>query len=187
VAEAFSARLRDAAVPSSDELRPFRPALARLLPGWLPDEPVTGVQPVVVLGEGVLRLLRVVAGQDGAVVVLEDLHWADRDTLTLLDYLSSPLTGIPVALLASARSDENQPELLRRLTGRTDVRGVPLRRLGPQDVTRVATACTGAPLPVPVADFLVGAAEGLPFLVEELLPGLGQGRPTRDYPVQDLT
>jgi hypothetical protein len=48
------------------ELRPFRPALARLLPGWLPDEPVTGVDPVVVLGEGVLRLLRIVAGQEGA-------------------------------------------------------------------------------------------------------------------------
>ena len=172
VAEAFSARLRDAAVPTSDELRPFRPALARLLPGWLPDEPVTGVDPVVVLGEGVLRLLRVVAGRDGAVVVLEDLHWADRDTFTLLDYLSSPLTGIPVALLASARSDENQPELLRRLAARTDLRRVPLTRLGPQDVTRVATACAGAPLPVPVAEFLVGAAEGLPFLVEELLSSL---------------
>jgi hypothetical protein len=66
VAEAFSARLRDAAVPVPDELRPFRPALARLLPGWLPDEPVTGVDPVVVLGEGVLRLLRIVAGQEGA-------------------------------------------------------------------------------------------------------------------------
>src|SRR5215468_8262486 len=138
VAEAFSARLRDAAVPASDELRPFRPALARLLPGWLPDEPVTGVDPVVVLGEGVLRLLRVVACQEGAVVVLEDLHWADRDTFTLLDYLSSPLTGIPVALLASARSDENQPELLRRLAARTDLHRVPLRRLGPQDVPRVA-------------------------------------------------
>jgi hypothetical protein len=172
VAEAFSARLRDAAVPASDELRPFRAALARLLPGWLPGEPVTGVDPVVVLGEGVLRLLSVVAGQEGAVVVLEDLHWADRDTLTLLDYLSSPLTGIPVALLASARSDESQPELLRRLASRTDLRRVPLTRLDPQDVTRVATACAGAPLPVLVAEFLVGAAEGLPFLVEELLSSL---------------
>ena len=172
VAEAFSARLRDTAVPASDELRPFRPALARLLPGWLPDEPVTGVDPVVVLGEGVLRLLSVVAGQEGAVVVLEDLHWADRDTFTLLDYLSSPLTGIPVALLASARSDENQPELLRRLASRTGLRRVPLTRLDPQDVIRVATACAGAPLPVQVAEFLVGAAEGLPFLVEELLSSL---------------
>jgi DNA-binding CsgD family transcriptional regulator len=172
VAEALSARLRDAAVPASDELRPYRPTLAKLLPGWLPDEPVTGVDPVVVLGEGVLRLLRVVAGQDGAVLVLEDLHWADRDTLTLLDYLSSPLTGIPVAMLASARSDEKQPELLRRLAWRTGLRRVALTRLGPEDVTRVATACAGAPLPEPVVDFLVGAAEGLPFLVEELLSSL---------------
>src|SRR5690242_21757683 len=69
VAEAFSARLRDAAVPVPDELRPFRPALARLLPGWLPGEPVSGVDPVVGLGEGVLRLLRIVSGREGAVAV----------------------------------------------------------------------------------------------------------------------
>jgi DNA-binding CsgD family transcriptional regulator len=185
VAEAFSARLRDAAVPVPDELRPFRPALARLLPGWLPDEPVTGVDPVVVLGEGVLRLLRIVAGQEGAIVVLEDLHWADRDTFTLLDYLSSPLAEIPVALLASARSDEDQPELLRRLAWRTGLRRVPLTRLDPEDVHRVATACAGAPLPVPVVDFLIGAAEGLPFLVEELLASLAESGAVADGAVAD--
>jgi DNA-binding CsgD family transcriptional regulator len=180
VAEAFSARLRDAAVPVPDELRPFRPALARLLPGWLPGEPVTGVDPVVVLGEGVLRLLRIVAGQEGAIVVLEDLHWADRDTFTLLDYLSAPLAEIPVALLASARSDEDQPELLRRLAWRTSLRRVPLTRLDPEGVRQVATACAGAPLPVPVVDFLIGAAEGLPFLVEELLSSLAESGAVAD-------
>jgi DNA-binding CsgD family transcriptional regulator len=185
VAEAFSARLRDAAVPVPDELRPFRPALARLLPGWLPDEPVTGVDPVVVLGEGVLRLLRIVAGQEGAIVVLEDLHWADRDTFTLLDYLSSPLAEVPVALLAAARSDEEQPELLRRLAWRTGLRRVPLTRLDPEGVRRVATACAGAPLPVPVVDFLIGAAEGLPFLVEELLSSLAESGAVADGAVAD--
>jgi hypothetical protein len=161
-------------------LRPFRPALARLLPGWLPDEPVTGVDPVVVLGEGVLRLLRIVAGQEGAIVVLEDLHWADRDTFTLLDYLSSPLAEVPVALLASARSDEDQPELLRRLAWRTGLRRVPLTRLDAEGVRRVAAACAGAPLPVPVVDFLIGAAEGLPFLVEELLSSLAESGAVAD-------
>jgi len=185
VAEALSARLRDAAVPVPDELRPFRPALARLLPGWLPDEPVTGVDPVVVLGEGVLRLLRIVAGQEGAIVVLEDLHWADRDTFTLLDYLSSPLAEVPVALLASARSDEEQPELLRRLAWRTGLRRVPLTRLDPEGVRRVAAAYAGAPLPGPVVDFLIGAAEGLPFLVEELLSSLAESGAVADGAVAD--
>jgi len=185
VAEALSARLRDAAVPVPDELRPFRPALARLLPGWLPDEPVTGVDPVVVLGEGVLRLLRIVAGQEGAIVVLEDLHWADRDTFTLLDYLSSPLAEVPVALLASARSDEEQPELMRRLAWRTGLLRVPLTRLDPEGVRRVATAYAGAPLPVPVVDFLIGAAEGLPFLVEELLSSLAESGAVADGAVAD--
>jgi DNA-binding CsgD family transcriptional regulator len=173
LAEALYGRLREV----SEEVRPFRPALARLLPDWRPDEPVAGVDPVVVLGEGVLRLLGEVAGRDGALLLLEDLHWADRDTLAVLDYLAPALAGTPVLVLASARSDEVQPDLLRRLAGRPGVLRVPLDRLSPEDVARLASACAGGvALPPEVVEFLVQAAEGLPFLVEELLPGaLGGG------------
>jgi DNA-binding CsgD family transcriptional regulator len=166
VAEAMYGKLRTQPVAESAALRPFRPALARLLPGALPDEPVGGVDPLVVLGEGVLRLLAEVGG---AVLVLEDLHWADRDTLALLEYLAPAVTGTPVAVLASARSDETQPDLLRRLAGRPEVTRVPLHRLPPDDVARLAVACTGGtPLPAEVVAFLVEVTEGLPFLVEEM-------------------
>ena len=161
VAEALYARLREG--PDAEELRPFRPALARLLPGALPAEPVGGVDPVVVLGEGVLRLLR------AAILVLEDLHWADRDTLALLEYLAPSAAGAGVLVFASARSDEEQPDRLRRL----DVERLPLDRLPPDGVAAVATACAGGvPLPAEMVDFLVHTTEGLPFLVEELLAGL---------------
>jgi DNA-binding CsgD family transcriptional regulator len=172
VAEALYARLREG--PDAEELRPFRPALARLLPGALPAEPVGGVDPLVVLGEGVLRLLR------GAVLVLEDLHWADRDTLALLEYLAPSAAGAGVLVFASARSDEEQPDLLRRL----DVARLSLHRLPPDGVAAVATACAGGvPLPAEVVDFLVHTAEGLPFLVEELLAGLVETGSVTDGPL----
>ena len=38
------------------------------------------------LGEGVLRLLTTVA-PDGCLVVLEDLHWADGESLAVIEYL----------------------------------------------------------------------------------------------------
>src|SRR5690242_2435827 len=58
VAEALYGLLRDPAAVDLAALGEFRPALSRLLIGPGPgDQPVPGVDPVVVLGEGVLRLL----------------------------------------------------------------------------------------------------------------------------------
>ena len=77
LAQALMEAIRDRALPESEELRPFRAALSRVLPGFAAGEPVDSlVDPTVVLGEGVLRLLRSVGGS-GTVLLLEDLHWAD--------------------------------------------------------------------------------------------------------------
>jgi predicted ATPase len=38
--------------------------------------------------QAVLRLLRVLSPDRGCLLVLEDLHWADRETLALLEYLA---------------------------------------------------------------------------------------------------
>ena len=177
VAEALLGRLRDGdpGLAEAAELRPYRSALGRLLPGWADAGPEVppGVDPVVVVGEGVLRLLRLIGGEQGCVLVLEDLHWADRDTLALLEYLASVVAGSPVLLVGSSRTDDVQPEVLRRLATRATVTRLPLVRLDAGATAQLASACAGgAILPPEVLDFLVGAADGLPFLVEELLAGL---------------
>jgi hypothetical protein len=41
-----------------------------------PGNPWGGAGSLVVLGEGVLRLLRALAGDRGCLLVLEDLHWS---------------------------------------------------------------------------------------------------------------
>jgi DNA-binding NarL/FixJ family response regulator len=177
VASALLAHLREhsaADLERSAELRPFRPALRRILPGWAgaDGEETHGVDPVVVLGEGVLRLLTITARDTGCLLVLEDLHWADRDTVLLLEYLASAVPRSAILIMVSSRSDEAQPEALRRLA----TNRLTLRRLGADSVGRLASACAGgATLPPEVVDFLVGASEGLPFLVEELLTGLVDG------------
>jgi hypothetical protein len=73
------------------ELRPYAAVLARLLPGW-PLRPLEAghlVDPVVVLGEAVRALLHVLGDGRRSALLLDDLHWADRDTLDLLEYLSA--------------------------------------------------------------------------------------------------
>jgi hypothetical protein len=41
----------------------------------------------------VLQLLRRFAGSAGLLMVLEDLHWADPDTLAVVEYLSDNLSA----------------------------------------------------------------------------------------------
>jgi DNA-binding NarL/FixJ family response regulator len=173
VAEALFGYLRTSDAVEAEDVRPFRPALDRLLPGWAGAEQAHGVDPLVVLGEAVLRMLRHIGGDAGCLLVLEDLHWADRDTLGVLEYLAAGVGRSRVAVLASVRSDENQPHPLRRLATQSGVATVTLEALGPQAVARMASACVGgAELPADVVEFLVARAGGLPLLVEELLAGL---------------
>ncbi len=105
LAQALMEAVRDRALPESDELRPFRAALSRVLPGFAAGEPIDSiVDPTVVLGEGVLRLLRSVGGS-GTVLLLEDLHWADPDTVALLEYLSGALSTSPIVVAVTVRDD----------------------------------------------------------------------------------
>lgn len=167
LAEALLSHLRhrDAAV---DE--PFRSVLGRLLPGWASGPPVTG-DVTVLLGEAVLRLLGVVAGSGGCVLALEDLQWADVETLAVVEYLADNITDSPVLIVMTVRDDEPVEPVarLRRLAARRAVRWVEVRRLDAAETEAMAAACLGGG-PVPRAlRAAVAGAEGLPFLVEELL------------------
>ena len=87
-AEALASAGRAGRLPHGQELDPFRPALGRLVPEWRQPRAASGDDSLIVLGEAVLRLLRGLAPDAGCLLVLEDLHWADRETLALLEYLA---------------------------------------------------------------------------------------------------
>ncbi|MDI6100335.1 ATP-binding protein [Actinoplanes sp. NEAU-A12] len=154
--EAFMPVLRRTGPPDDPGLRPYHAALARLLPEWRPDHPApepAGWRPSpagpddapVVLAEGVLRLLVALAedghrdGGDGddrtrspaCVVVLEDLHDADADTLAVIDYLVDHLGEEPVLVIATVRPGSNPGMGLVRAATRR--RAATVLELGPLD------------------------------------------------------
>ncbi|GEC17878.1 hypothetical protein PHY01_01610 [Pseudonocardia hydrocarbonoxydans] len=152
-------------------LVPFRAVLARLLPGW-PVPPAAGahvVDPVVVLGEAVTALLGVLAGTGPRVVLLDDLHWSDADTLAVLEYLAG--TRPPVRLIGAARVDAPADGLaaLRRHPAVTEV---PLAPLTADEVAALAGQVGGGVPDPDAAALLTATADGLPLLVEELTTGL---------------
>ena len=169
LAEALAPPLRAGPLPETPRLRPFRTALARLVPGVV-DGPVDppagpGADPAVVLGEGVLALLAELHGGGGAVLVLVDLHWADADTLDLLHYLAGTVDAGPVLLALAARDDEDHRGVAA-LAAHPDVTVLALHRL---DADGVAALAGARPNPPRDLGELLARSEGLPFLVEELL------------------
>jgi len=175
-AEALASALRPGGVPESAELDPFRPALGRLVP-HLRDKLVAGpaAESLVFLGEAVLRLLRVLYPDRGCLLVLEDLHWADPETLALLEYLADNVWAERVLCVGTCRLGEggDAVDLAAKLEARGSAKVLSLSRLDADAVARMALECLGAAgLPAPARAFVAERAEGIPFLVEEVLAGL---------------
>jgi KaiC/GvpD/RAD55 family RecA-like ATPase len=93
LAEALSSGMRAGAVPDAAALGPFRAVLGSLVPEWGTDDQEPLDDSVVAVAEGVLRFLRAIAREHGALLVLEDLQWADPETVTIVEYLADNLAA----------------------------------------------------------------------------------------------
>ena len=75
--------------------------------GLVPGLTVTGAElSAPVRGEAVIRLLHAVCAPAGGLLVLEDLHWADPETIAVVEHLSDHLDRAPVLCLATVRVEE---------------------------------------------------------------------------------
>ncbi|WBB64150.1 DUF2791 family P-loop domain-containing protein [Streptomyces sp. WMMC500] len=144
--------------------------LARLLPelGDVASEGRTR------LFETTVRLLERLATDRTVVVVLEDLHWADRSTRELLGYLVRAMPPARLLALATFRSDAlHRTHPLRAFLGELDrlrgtVRHVDLAPLGRDEVLAQLAGIRGGTAPGPAAHEVYRRSEGNPFFVEEL-------------------
>ena len=87
--EALVSAGRGRPAPDGPELTGFAAQLARLVPEWGTGSGTDGADDSpVLIGEAVVRLLRVLGGTRGCLLVLADLHWADAETLAVVEYLA---------------------------------------------------------------------------------------------------
>lgn len=104
-------------------------------------------------------------------VVLEDLHWADDATLTMLQFLGRRLEGCRALVVATYRGDEVGPAL-QRVLGDLARLGERVHRVGvgPLSPAAVAVLTEGSGLdPVEVME----VTKGNPFFVTEVMAGGG--------------
>jgi predicted ATPase len=130
--EALLGAFRATRLPDDPALDGFRGHLGRLVPAWRSDA-VSADESPVLLAEAVVRLLVVHGGNAGTIVLLEDVHWADPETLAVLDYLADALRTEAVLCVATSRPDGAAVDLIERL-----------QRRDPSAVVRVAPLDDGA-------------------------------------------
>jgi predicted ATPase/DNA-binding CsgD family transcriptional regulator len=172
-------------------LGPARLELARLLPELDPRRPTTfGAD-----GEGNPRLLELLLGviqrlasDRPLMLVIEDLHWADRSTLDLVALLVRALRGARVLLVVTFRSDElHRSHPVRPLISGWErvrsVRRLELQRFSQEETAGQLEAILGAPPARSMLELLYERSEGNAFLVEEILGALQDGAGANELPV----
>ncbi|MFN8192990.1 MAG: AAA family ATPase [Nocardioidaceae bacterium] len=155
------------------------PALARLQPGRRglggAEAGSEGTLEPRQLFEAFPALLEDVAADAPLLLVVEDIHWADRSTLDLLSLLfARPFSG-RVELVASYRSDDlhRRHPLRRQVAEWSRLREVERLQLEPlpgDDVRRLVRLLEpDRPLSEAAMATIVARAEGNAFFVEELV------------------
>lgn len=138
--------------------------------------------------EALAQAIRIMLGSGRGLVVLDDAHWADPDTLSALEYTARRLS--PGTLVALAiRSGEPAPDTLAALLDRARdderLRSLRLEPLSREEV--VVLARSWAPEATSSAiDEVMDVTRGHPLFVVETLRALSGGdRPAPNRTLQD--
>jgi tetratricopeptide (TPR) repeat protein len=149
--------------------------------------------------QGVSEFLSNAANVQPMLVVLEDLHDADKGTLEMLTHLSRNLTGARLLILGTYRDvevDRSHPlsAALAELRRVSTYGRVLLRGLNPDEVRRMLEGITRESVPWGLAEAVHRQTEGNPLFVQEVVRYLaeegllarkeGQWRPTKDTPLE---
>ncbi|MGO8960935.1 MAG: helix-turn-helix transcriptional regulator [Streptosporangiaceae bacterium] len=123
---------------------------------------------------GVAEVLAAVAQQAPVGLLVEDVHWADSDTLDCLTLLSR--TGRPgrVTVVVTCRTDEaplpaHVIDWLAQVRGAADTQEIAVPPMSLAEVGQLAVDMAGEPVPPRVVDELYRRAEGNPFFTEQLV------------------
>lgn len=148
-------------------LGPFADVVDELGVG-LREQVLGGAQPYEIASGLVQELAR----EPGAILVVEDAHWADEATLDVLQLLSRRLDGLPALVVVTYRDDElERTHPLRTVLGElattSAVLRVPVAPLSPPAVGLLASGHSVDPAE------LYRRTSGNPFFVGEVLAAPG--------------
>jgi DNA-binding CsgD family transcriptional regulator len=129
---------------------------------------------------GLYWLLNNLADASPVVLSIDDLHWADAESIRFLNYLTPRLDGLPLGVLASTRSGEPvTADIARLATGP----GTTVLRPRPLSIEATAALCEQRLGTKVAEDFAAACHEatgGNPFFLEALLRQASEQRLSTD-------
>jgi len=152
------------AVPESEQDRPW--LLARLGPlVGLAGDPAAQEESFTAWR----RFLEMLAATGPAVLVFEDLHWADPALLAFLEHLADWAEGVPLLVLCTARPElhEQHPTWAAGLRNATTINLAPLS--DQETAQLVSVLLERAVLPAETQQALLERAGGNPLYAEEFV------------------
>jgi DNA-binding CsgD family transcriptional regulator len=119
--------------------------------------------------------IRAAAAQTPLVIVLEDIHWADNATMLALRSLATARPDVAVLWVLTARTGAGGPAMHETLSvlQRADATFLRLGAITPEAVADMVQDVVRAKADVSLLN-LAAKAHGNPFLVSELIGGLGE-------------
>ena len=195
-------RLRAEIGPLGGELTRLMPELAARVPGLAAPMSADADTERHRLFEAVTDFLAEMSHTDAVILVLDDIHWADKPSLLLLRHLLRSGAPMRLFVLATYRDtdlDRTHPlaDVLADLRREPGVSRLDLVGLDASEVTALMESTAGHDLDEPGADLALALqreTEGNPFFVGEVLRHLAEsgvlvqrdGRWTSDFTLGDV-
>ena len=158
------------------------PDINHRLPGLRPSPPLSSDHERYRLFESVAEFLLAAASSSrGLLLSLDDLHWADRPTLLLLQHLArrivpnrTPFLVIGAYRTVELNRDHPLLDVLANLTRERLAERLVLESFSRSDTAALVTEMIGAPVMPVLADAVQRTTEGNPFFVEEIVRHLAE-------------
>jgi class 3 adenylate cyclase len=144
------------------------------LPGLPEPPPLEPEQARFRLFDSITTFLKNAGNRQPLVLVLDDLHWADKPSLLLLQFLARELRGARLMVLGNYRDVELRREhpladTLGELARQQLSQRILLRGLTERDVARFIEITAGISPPEALVNAVYRETEGNPFFVNEIV------------------
>ena len=162
---------------SAGELALLMPQLRRIFSDLPPTLEVSPEQSRRLLLNSFTEFLTRAATNGPLLLLIDDLHWGDEGTFSLLNHIARVVAKTPVMVLATYRDNElNQSgglaATLDTCTRLHVLERIRLTNLSADAAAEMISSLSGLTPPKAVVDLIYSGSEGNPFFVEELFQHL---------------
>lgn len=160
------------------------PEVRGKIPGLNPSPPLEPTRSQFRLFDSITTFLKSISGSYPLVLVLEDLHWADRTSLLYLNHLVRDLREGTLLVVGTYRDVEvsrQHPltETLGSLSRESEFQRISLSGLGEEYAGEFIRAAAGVSPPSDLVATIHTQTEGNPFFMTEVVRLLGdRGEPS---------